>query len=212
MCNSTSRGYCRLGSRERWRGDRCSAYLYMCRHTTTYASVYYIFVLILLHICPHTTASVLILLYTRSVQCAAALCFTLLLHFSSSYYICPHTTAYTHCPLSQPNPTATSVLILLHIYPHTTVHTHTHTHHTHAHTHTQSPTARHHSLPCPIPTSLNQPEGHIRGTRKQVSIFFLKSLVATLITETNKKSQGQDRQKSQTCAKRRCRRRSIREI
>ena len=139
MCNSTSRGYCRLGSRERWRGDRCSSYFYMCRHTTTYASAYYIFVLILLHICPHTTASVLILLYTRSVQCAAALCFTLLLHLSSSYYICPHTTAYTQCPLSQLNPTATSVLILLHIYPHPTVHTHTHTHtpptHTHTHTH-----------------------------------------------------------------------------
>ncbi len=58
------------------------SYCYMCPHTTMCVSYYYIYVLILLHMCPHSTLHVCS--YTT-------VCVLILLQ-----YICPHTTTCPH--------------------------------------------------------------------------------------------------------------------
>jgi hypothetical protein len=142
----------------------CVRILHICPYTTTYLSTYYC-------ICPHTTVYKQCPVRRRSLLYPTTTAVRILLHLSSHYcihavstlsakpycYICPHPTTY------------------LSSYYCTHTHTHTSHTHTHTHTHTQSPIARRHSLPCPTPTSLNQPKGRIQGTRTQVSIFFFKS-------------------------------------
>jgi hypothetical protein len=70
--------------------------LYMCPHTTTMyvSSCYYVCVLILLYMCPHTT------IYVSSYCCICVLILLLYMcphatmYVSSYYYMCPHTTIY----------------------------------------------------------------------------------------------------------------------
>jgi hypothetical protein len=67
--------------------------LYVCTHTTIYVSSYsYICVLILLYMCPHSIC-IYVSSYSTTYVSSFDIC-VLVLHVSSYYYMCPHTTTY----------------------------------------------------------------------------------------------------------------------